>query len=138
MRLAALLLGVSPVVHPCRAPAATSHQASSLSEAQCVPRLLNVQEHEEDDTDLAHRLTQIYDRMAEINAASAESRASKILHGLGFTEVMQVGCCWLGCRAGGAAVGWGAMPAGPLPVWRLDMCRGLCSTAGQLKLMFHG
>ena len=27
--------------------------------------------------------------MQEINAASAEARASKILHGLGFTEVMQ-------------------------------------------------
>lgn len=49
-----------------------------------------MQHHEEDDGDLAHRLTEIYDRMAEINAASAESRASKILHGLGFTEAMQV------------------------------------------------
>lgn len=118
MRLAALLLGVSPAVPPCRAPAATSRPASNLSKAQCVPRLLNFQEHEEDDADLAHRLTQIYDRMAEINAASAESRASKILHGLGFTEVMQVGlllagvscrrgCCWLGCHAGGAAAGLG-------------------------------
>lgn len=44
----------------------------------------------DDDTDLAHRLTEIYDRMAEIGAASAESRASKILHGLGFTEAMLV------------------------------------------------
>lgn len=29
--------------------------------------------------------------MAQIGADSAESRASKILHGLGFTEAMQVG-----------------------------------------------
>ena len=34
-------------------------------------------------------LLQVYERMQEINAASAEARASKILHGLGFTEVMQ-------------------------------------------------
>lgn len=45
---------------------------------------------EGDDVDLAHRLTEIYDRMAELGGASAESRASKILHGLGFTEAMQV------------------------------------------------
>ncbi len=34
-------------------------------------------------------LRQVYERMQEINAASAEARASKILHGLGFTKVMQ-------------------------------------------------
>lgn len=44
----------------------------------------------DDDADLAARLTAIYERMAELGGASAESRASKILHGLGFTEVMQV------------------------------------------------
>lgn len=43
----------------------------------------------EEEEDLAARLTEIYDRMAEIGGASAESRASKILHGLGFTEEMQ-------------------------------------------------
>lgn len=43
----------------------------------------------EDDEDLAGRLTEVYDRMAEIGGASAEARASKILHGLGFTEAMQ-------------------------------------------------
>jgi ATP-binding cassette subfamily F protein 1 len=42
------------------------------------------------DQDAAsERLNQVYERMQEINAASAEARASKILHGLGFTEVMQ-------------------------------------------------
>ncbi|KAK9820427.1 hypothetical protein WJX72_010224 [[Myrmecia] bisecta] len=35
------------------------------------------------------RLTEIYERMQEIGASSAEARASKILHGLGFTEAMQ-------------------------------------------------
>ena len=54
----------------------------------------------EDDGDMAARLTEIYERMAEIGAASAESRASKILHGLGFTEAMQVG------GAGWVVAGW--------------------------------
>ncbi|KAG2501866.1 hypothetical protein HYH03_000364 [Edaphochlamys debaryana] len=35
------------------------------------------------------RLNEIYERMAQIGASSAESRASKILHGLGFTDAMQ-------------------------------------------------
>ncbi|PNW88567.1 hypothetical protein CHLRE_01g034950v5 [Chlamydomonas reinhardtii] len=35
------------------------------------------------------RLNEVYERMAQIGASSAESRASKILHGLGFTEGMQ-------------------------------------------------
>ena len=43
-----------------------------------------------DDTDaLAVRLNEVYERMAEIGGASAEARASKILHGLGFTKEMQ-------------------------------------------------
>ncbi len=35
------------------------------------------------------RLNEVYERMGQIGAASAESRASKILHGLGFTDAMQ-------------------------------------------------
>ncbi|EIE25084.1 P-loop containing nucleoside triphosphate hydrolase protein [Coccomyxa subellipsoidea C-169] len=35
------------------------------------------------------RLAEIYERLAEMGADSAKSRASKILHGLGFTEAMQ-------------------------------------------------
>ena len=46
-------------------------------------------EEEEDDEDLGQRLNEVYERMAEIGGASAEARASKILHGLGFTEEMQ-------------------------------------------------
>lgn len=42
-----------------------------------------------DEGDLAGRLTEVYERMAEIGGASAEARASKILHGLGFTKDMQ-------------------------------------------------
>lgn len=40
----------------------------------------------DDDQD---RLNEVYERMNEIGASTAEARASKILHGLGFTEVMQ-------------------------------------------------
>eukprot|EP00775_Hariotina_reticulata_P013703 gene13703-13825_t len=49
-------------------------------------------EHHEDEFDMdeaSHRLNEIYERMQEIGAATAESRASKILHGLGFTPSMQ-------------------------------------------------
>mmetsp|Transcript_15569 Transcript_15569/g.39674 ORF Transcript_15569/g.39674 Transcript_15569/m.39674 type:complete len:705 (-) Transcript_15569:41-2155(-) len=46
-----------------------------------------------DDTDedakIQSRLTEIYDRMSAIGASAAEARASKILHGLGFTKKMQ-------------------------------------------------
>lgn len=70
----------------CSTPAAHPLVLKPNAAVLCSPP-----QHDEDDGDLAHRLTQIYDRMAEINAASAESRASKILHGLGFTEIMQVG-----------------------------------------------
>jgi ATP-binding cassette subfamily F protein 1 len=42
-----------------------------------------------DEGDLAGRLTEIYEKMAEIGGASAEARASKILHGLGFSKDMQ-------------------------------------------------
>lgn len=44
---------------------------------------------EDGEEDMAHRLTEIYERMQEIGGSSAEARASKILHGLGFTEAMQ-------------------------------------------------
>ena len=35
------------------------------------------------------RLNEVYERMNQIAGSTAESRASKILHGLGFTDVMQ-------------------------------------------------
>jgi ATP-binding cassette subfamily F protein 1 len=39
--------------------------------------------------DPAARLNEVYERMNELGASTAEARASKILHGLGFTEAMQ-------------------------------------------------
>eukprot|EP00884_Botryococcus_braunii_P021886 jgi/Botrbrau1/8381/Bobra.0237s0004.1 len=44
---------------------------------------------EPDDEADSQRLNEIYERMQEIGASSAEARASKILHGLGFTDTMQ-------------------------------------------------
>lgn len=36
-----------------------------------------------------HRLNEVYERMNAMAASTAEARASKILHGLGFTDAMQ-------------------------------------------------
>jgi ATP-binding cassette, subfamily F, member 1 len=44
---------------------------------------------DDEDGGVSDRLNEIYERMNELGSASAEARASKILHGLGFTEVMQ-------------------------------------------------
>eukprot|EP01029_Cantina_marsupialis_P009962 TRINITY_DN228_c1_g3_i1.p1 TRINITY_DN228_c1_g3~~TRINITY_DN228_c1_g3_i1.p1 ORF type:complete len:591 (+),score=231.02 TRINITY_DN228_c1_g3_i1:70-1842(+) len=47
-----------------------------------------------DDSDEAtDRLMQIYERLDELCAADAESRAAKILHGLGFSPAMQIKKC---------------------------------------------
>ena len=40
-------------------------------------------------SDPAERLNEVYERMNELGASTAEARASKILHGLGFSEAMQ-------------------------------------------------
>lgn len=58
-------------------------------EAELNKKLNDMQLEDEDEEGLGDRLTEIYDRMNELGGASAEARASKILHGLGFTEEMQ-------------------------------------------------
>ena len=66
-------------------------------EAEINAKLGNLEIHDgepnshagETDVDMGERLTEIYERMREIGAASAEARASKILHGLGFSKEMQ-------------------------------------------------
>jgi ATPase subunit of ABC transporter with duplicated ATPase domains len=46
--------------------------------------------HAQFDHDSAQeRLNEVYERMNQISASTAESRASKILHGLGFNVAMQ-------------------------------------------------
>ena len=44
---------------------------------------------EEEQTALTDRLTMLYERLEELDAATAEVRASTILNGLGFTPKMQ-------------------------------------------------
>ena len=41
------------------------------------------------EDEMGSRLNEIYERMNELGGASAEARASKILHGLGFNDAMQ-------------------------------------------------
>ena len=43
----------------------------------------------DEEGDISDRLNEIYERMNELGSASAEARASKILHGLGFSDEMQ-------------------------------------------------
>lgn len=43
----------------------------------------------DEEGEIGDRLNEIYERMSELGSASAEARASKILHGLGFNEEMQ-------------------------------------------------
>lgn len=43
----------------------------------------------DEEGEIGDRLNEIYERMNELGSASAEARASKILHGLGFSEEMQ-------------------------------------------------
>ena len=57
-------------------------------EAELTAKLEGLQVDDEDGG-VSDRLNEIYERMNELGSASAEARASKILHGLGFTEVMQ-------------------------------------------------
>lgn len=44
---------------------------------------------EEEQAGIQERLAEIYERLDELDAATAEQRASSILHGLGFTVAMQ-------------------------------------------------
>lgn len=50
---------------------------------------MTVEDDEGKMVDIGIRLGQVYDQLTEINAASAEGRAARILSGLGFTPVMQ-------------------------------------------------
>jgi ATP-binding cassette subfamily F protein 1 len=58
-------------------------------EAELNKKLNDMQLDENEEGDVSDRLNEIYERMNELGSASAEARASKILHGLGFTEEMQ-------------------------------------------------
>eukprot|EP00659_Diplonema_papillatum_P009045 gene9045-14003_t len=50
-------------------------------------------QEKEDDADAAHRMDEIFLRLDELDAETAETRASRILHGLGFDAEMQERPC---------------------------------------------
>ncbi|GFH15031.1 uncharacterized protein HaLaN_11185, partial [Haematococcus lacustris] len=61
-------------------------------EATLLARLEHPEEHtssEHDADEDQERLNEVYERMNQIGASNAEARASKILHGLGFSDTMQ-------------------------------------------------
>ncbi len=99
-----------PLTLPSRLPALRPLTARSaleavvaadmeLMELRAEEKLLNEQLQDPDaaraedpDFDAGHaqeRLNEVYERMNQIGSSTAESRASKILHGLGFTPIMQ-------------------------------------------------
>uniref|UniRef100_A0A0D6QY42 ABC transporter domain-containing protein n=1 Tax=Araucaria cunninghamii TaxID=56994 RepID=A0A0D6QY42_ARACU len=51
---------------------------------------MSLEEGEDDDTDSGEKLAEVYERLQVIGSDAAESQASKILAGLGFTKDMQV------------------------------------------------
>jgi len=59
------------------------------AEAEAVNDAIGATDDEAEQTELSERLSQLYERLDELDAATAEARASAILHGLGFTPKMQ-------------------------------------------------
>jgi ATP-binding cassette subfamily F protein 2 len=59
------------------------------AEAEMLNEILANEEGTEDGDEVMERLTQVYERLEELDAATAETRASKILSGLGFTPEKQ-------------------------------------------------
>jgi ATP-binding cassette subfamily F protein 2 len=59
------------------------------AEAERVNDAIGACDDEDEQTALSERLNGLYERLDELDAATAEVRASTILHGLGFTPKMQ-------------------------------------------------
>lgn len=59
------------------------------AEAEKVNDAMGEADDEDEQTALSERLNGIYERLDELDASTAEARASAILHGLGFTNAMQ-------------------------------------------------
>jgi ATP-binding cassette subfamily F protein 2 len=64
-------------------------RAKLEAEAEELNDLLANEEGTEDAEEAMERLTQVYERLEQLDAATAETRASKILSGLGFTPQKQ-------------------------------------------------
>jgi ATP-binding cassette subfamily F protein 2 len=66
-----------------------AERAKLEEEAEALNDLLASEEGGDSADDTMERLTQVYERLEEMDAATAETRASKILSGLGFTPEKQ-------------------------------------------------
>mmetsp|Transcript_25706 Transcript_25706/g.56007 ORF Transcript_25706/g.56007 Transcript_25706/m.56007 type:complete len:749 (-) Transcript_25706:104-2350(-) len=64
-------------------------EEKELNEKLLDPDTAHKEDPDWDHDSAQERLNEVYERMNQIAASTAESRASKILHGLGFTEAMQ-------------------------------------------------
>jgi len=58
-------------------------------EAEALNELMTDTENTEDQDEVMERLTQVYERLDELDASTAETRASSILSGLGFSPERQ-------------------------------------------------
>ena len=59
------------------------------AEAEVLNNILAEEDHPDNNEDSMERLTQVYERLEELDAATAEVRACKILSGLGFSPERQ-------------------------------------------------
>uniref|UniRef100_A0A7S3JZW6 ABC transporter domain-containing protein n=1 Tax=Aureoumbra lagunensis TaxID=44058 RepID=A0A7S3JZW6_9STRA len=64
-------------------------RAQLEADAEKVNEIIAETEDEETQTKLSDHLNLLYERLDELDATTAEARASSILHGLGFTKNMQ-------------------------------------------------
>lgn len=64
-------------------------RAKLEEEAENLNNILAEESHPDNNEDTMERLNQIYERLEQLDAATAEGRASKILCGLGFTAERQ-------------------------------------------------
>jgi ATP-binding cassette subfamily F protein 2 len=66
-----------------------AERAKLEAEAELLNDIMANEDGGDDAEDTMERLTQVYERLEELDAATAETRASKILSGLGFTPEKQ-------------------------------------------------
>ena len=66
-----------------------AERAKLEAEAEILNDLMALEDGGDNADDTMERLTQVYERLEELDAATAETRASKILCGLGFTPEKQ-------------------------------------------------
>lgn len=66
-----------------------AERAKLEAEAEMLNEIMATEDGGDNADDTLERITQVYERLEELDAATAETRASKILSGLGFTPEKQ-------------------------------------------------